>query len=212
MGRLQPSDWPARAWVASPSLPNTTDVSHWEHGLVLERPKETRASQAWARPHTSCLPRVWRLAFLALEFCRLPPRPAHSICPFSASLPLTDGERIPRSLLDSWQKLSVQSPGFLSPLTSLASTLQPQLYGTNTGVTYILHWTPSPGVRSLETAHFFSGPLFYCSPHPFHTPQKRLTTLHKPQSFSFINFPPPDHKRFRLIAENVDNAENFNHC
>lgn len=114
MGRLEPSDWPARAWVASPPFPNTTDVSHWEHRVVSERPKETRASQAWSRPHTSSPQGVeaWISGFGILSL-------APKACSFYLSLlclPATDCQgQNPTVSLGLWQKLSVRSPRFLSP-------------------------------------------------------------------------------------------------
>lgn len=185
MGWLQPSDWPARAWVASPPLPNTTDVSHREHRLVSERPKGNQGLSGLGQaPHLMSPQGVeaWISGFGILSL-------APKACSFYLSLlclPATDwrGEN-PTVSLGLWQKLSVRSPGFLSPLTSLASMLQPQLYGTNTGVTYILHWTPSLALGPWKL-HTFSLVPYSTAPPTHSTLHKNVSPLCTSHNLSLL--------------------------
>lgn len=135
-GWLQPSCWLARDYIASttPALQHCRGAGHCERRVPLERPKETRASRdpfIIGRVSPGCGGSDFRLGNLV---------PAPKACSFHSFLlwsRATDWVRNPCSLLDSDKScLWGLQDSFLPSLTSLATTLQPQL-STDTGVTYI---------------------------------------------------------------------------
>lgn len=124
MGWLQP-------WVASlVSSQHHSYVGHCEHtGWPHWGPRKPGTVRSGQGPicHRSHFTRMWRPGCLAWEFCFLPLRPTHSICPYSEPLPVTRSE--PHGLF--WTLTKAVCVVSRISFTSQASTLLlPTTYST----------------------------------------------------------------------------------